>query len=142
MPRYRPPWVPRPPEKVYLFKHHGITQEDWWELWRAQGGCCAICGSKTKRLQVDHTHKADHRVLKRAWSRKGAIRGLVCFHCNTALQRFNDNPWLMRQAAGYIDAPPAWALWVKEKRPLPDQGELFPEEEVNENFIREGSEAF
>jgi hypothetical protein len=119
MPSDRPPWTPHPPEKTYLLKKYGITQREWWDLWYAQGGGCAICGKKDRHLQVDHDHRADPKKRTKEhlkWSQRGAVRGEICWVCNTALQAFRDNAEVMRSAAAYIDDPPAWRLWPDEKR--------------------------
>lgn len=55
-------------EKVY-----GITEEDYWTLYEAQGGKCYVCQrstGKAKRLAVDHDHNT------------GEIRCLACSTCN------------------------------------------------------------
>jgi len=60
----------------------------------AQEGACAICkvtapgGQGT--FHVDHDHKT------------GAIRGLLCHHCNTALGKFKDSPILLETAIAYL----------------------------------------
>lgn len=54
-------------------KTYGITGEQYWALYEAQGGRCAICrwaSGKTKRLAVDHDHKT------------GQVLGLLCGRCN------------------------------------------------------------
>ncbi len=58
-----------------------------------QGGRCAICGDLPgcRRLAIDHEHA------------QPTVRGLLCFRCNTALGSFQDNPALLRAAAGYLE---------------------------------------
>lgn len=129
MPSNGAPWVAHPPEKGYLWRHHGLTLEEWWALFRLQCGVCAICG-KPRRLHVDHDHRADHKKTKGEWSQRGAIRGLICWICNTALQAFREDKKAMRNSVAYLDNPPAWRLWLVEKRPIPQQGELDFGEEV------------
>jgi hypothetical protein len=61
-------------------RRYGITIEQYDQLLEAQGGGCALCGVKEnpdgRRLCVDHDHET------------GAIRGLLCRLCNTALHKF------------------------------------------------------
>lgn len=60
-------------EKVY-----GITEEQYWALYEAQGGRCAICqraSGRTKRLAVDHNHET------------GAVRALLCGPDNQMIGR-------------------------------------------------------
>lgn len=62
----------------YSFK---MSLSDFREMEKNQDGVCAICSKresvthkgKTRRLSVDHCHKS------------GAIRGLLCSRCNTAI---------------------------------------------------------
>lgn len=57
---------------------------------------CVICGSE-EPLVVDHDHNS------------GAIRGMLCNHCNRGLGHFRDDPTLLEFAAQYLyaskDAP-------------------------------------
>lgn len=59
-------------------KRYGITLADYDAMLAAQGGGCAICGSKKSGpkgfcFAVDHCHKT------------GAVRGLLCNKCNSNL---------------------------------------------------------
>ena len=61
----------------------------------AQNGRCAICkiefgGDKANVPHLDHDHKTR------------AIRGVLCFGCNVALGRFNDDPDLLDAAKDYL----------------------------------------
>jgi len=57
-----------------------------------QGHACAMCGDKPtdKKLGVDHNHKT------------GAIRGLLCGTCNTALGMLKDDPAIILKAYNYL----------------------------------------
>lgn len=61
----------------YYEKKYGITWQQRMEIWRKQGGRCAICKKHesyfSKRLAVDHDHSS------------GKVRGLACFRCNKLL---------------------------------------------------------
>jgi hypothetical protein len=76
---------------------YGITPEEYTGLLEKQSGACAIClsfSSKVTRagtLHVDHNHTT------------GAVRGLLCHHCNTSLGSMSDSPLLLRRAAEYIE---------------------------------------
>lgn len=66
-----------------IWKHYGMTFtfDEFLELYRAQGGCCACCGVpvSVKRVKgspvacVDHCHTS------------GRVRGVLCGACNTAI---------------------------------------------------------
>ena len=60
-----------------LKRVHGITLEEYNELFIKQEGRCAICGKHQSELKtslhVDHNHETDE------------IRGLLCMQCNIIL---------------------------------------------------------
>lgn len=78
----------------WLKRNYGIDLKIYNELFEKQSGCCAICGvhqSKQKRVMaVDHCHSTK------------AVRGLLCFNCNTAIGKFNDDASLLYKAIAYI----------------------------------------
>lgn len=76
----------------HLQKTYGITSEEYDEMLEAQGGVCKICGATpgARRLAVDHCHDT------------GEIRGLLCYNCNSALGRFQDNIALLEAAIKYL----------------------------------------
>lgn len=82
---------------AYRLAKHGITRQQWQEMFNAQQGGCALCGASSKgwstlgRLHVDHCHKT------------GRVRALLCGDCNTAIGRFGDDPMRLRQAAEYLE---------------------------------------
>jgi hypothetical protein len=74
-----------------------ISDEDLLQL-KSEVKECVICGD-TGPLVVDHDHKT------------GAIRGLLCNHCNRGLGHFRDNPELLEFARMYLLASsdsPEW----------------------------------
>lgn len=81
-------------EKVY-----GITEEQYWALYAAQGGVCFICRratGKTKRLAVDHNHET------------GAVRSLLCGPCNQMIGRLG--PEALARAILVLKTQPAQAI--------------------------------
>lgn len=67
---------------------------------QAQNGVCRICkrpervksrNGSIMRLAIDHCHVT------------GAVRGLLCNGCNTALGKANDDPHLLRAMADYLE---------------------------------------
>lgn len=84
---------------AYLRRTYSITLEEYNAILKMQGGCCAICHKPAthfkKALAVDHCHKT------------GLVRGLLCWPCNGALQRFRDDIEKLRSAVVYLHLPPA-----------------------------------
>lgn len=76
-----------------LKRNFGITVEQYDKLLHEQGGVCAICKSKGKRLLgVDHCHGT------------GKVRGLLCHSCNIALGLLKDSIPSARAAVSYLEA--------------------------------------
>lgn len=79
---------------------YGITPEQYDQMFREQGGLCAICGLEGKKtlatqrfaLHVDHDHKT------------GKVRGLLCHNCNTILGNAGDSPDVLVKAIAYLEA--------------------------------------
>ncbi len=77
-------------------KHkYGMSIEQYDEMLKDQGNCCAICGTNTPghkgRFVVDHNHKT------------GQVRALLCSACNTLLGMSKDDPKTLRKAARYLE---------------------------------------
>ena len=74
-------------------RKYGMTIEQYDAMLETQGGGCSICGRPPRvdiSLHVDHDHST------------GRVRGILCFCCNNALADFQDDPELLRKAAGYV----------------------------------------
>lgn len=72
---------------------HGITREQHDLMLLAQGNACAIC-----RLLFTETPRIDHDHAT------GAVRGLLCHHCNVALGLLRDDIFALRSAIAYLEA--------------------------------------
>ena len=77
-----------------LNRKYGLSLDRFNALLVAQGNCCAICrGTKPSGSgdwSVDHDHT------------RGAVRGILCSHCNTGLGHFRDDPLRLELAATYL----------------------------------------
>lgn len=83
--------------KAYARKHqrrhdlrrkYGISEEQFEEMLRRQGGRCAVC-DRGEKLHVDHDHIT------------GRVRGLLCGKCNRALGLLADDPERITALAEY-----------------------------------------
>ena len=78
----------------HLLRKYGLSLSQYRALLGSQGGRCAIClrePNQKSRLHVDHCHGT------------GAVRGLLCSDCNTAIGLLRDKGSVCRRAADYID---------------------------------------
>lgn len=90
---------------------HGIAVEFYRRLWAFQGGRCAICQTKQKRmrLSLDHHHKS------------GRVRGLLCNACNRHLLKASkERVDILRAAIRYLEDPPAGRLPDYDQQMLPE----------------------
>ncbi len=71
-------------------KYDGMTIEQYEELLKQQGNCCAICHKPAKRLHVDHNHTT------------GKVRGLLCRPCNTGIGLLDESPSTLLSAVKYL----------------------------------------
>lgn len=81
-----------------IHKRYGVTEQQYKERLKQQNNRCAICTKRPtrhkthgKRLYVDHDHKTKQ------------VRGLLCFHCNTALGYLREDAVAARRMLRYIE---------------------------------------
>jgi hypothetical protein len=79
-------------KKYNCLRRHGMTLEEWKELYLEQDKCCAICGvyMEEKDAFIDHNHA------------NGKNRELLCRHCNTGLGFFKDSIPTLEKAIEYL----------------------------------------
>jgi len=79
-----------------LLRSYSLTSKEYDELLKGQRGLCAICKTPPSpnrpHLSVDHDHST------------GAVRGLLCNHCNSGLGFMRDSIWRLREAILYLEA--------------------------------------
>lgn len=71
---------------------YGVDAAKWHNLIAAQNNTCAICTRDLAALRACLDH--DHRT--------GAVRGVLCFDCNTAIGKLGDNVAGLRRALSYL----------------------------------------
>lgn len=87
-------------------ERYGLTAEQYWALYEAQGRTCYICrraNGKAKRLAVDHDHSS------------GFVRGLLCGPCNNILAHLRDDADAAYRVGDYLVNPPAFSVVGKVK---------------------------
>ena len=94
--KYGEKWIKNNPEKIKnnsLRQHHGITLEEFTQLFKHQNNSCKICGitePPVKGWHVDHDHLTQH------------IRGILCHHCNVGIGHFKENITFLKNAINYL----------------------------------------
>ena len=100
-----------------LIKTFGITAIEYDKILKTQNGVCWICNRPPKpggkRLSVDHLHSKGEKK-RNPREKRGRVRGLLCWHCNAAIGKFNDETTKLRKAADYLETWPAQQV-LKEK---------------------------
>lgn len=94
-----------------ILKRYGITPEQYWALYEAQGRACYICQHAkglTRKLPVDHDHAT------------GYVRGLLCNPCNKFIGWLKDSPDAGFRVGEYLVDPPAFKVIGKVR---PDETE-------------------
>lgn len=95
----------------HLEDTYGITEEDYQELLKFQGGVCYICRKRPgrKRLSVDHDHKIAREVCGHHHTKgcKRCIRGLLHSKCNSFLGWIRDEVEAFERGKQYLLFPPA-----------------------------------
>jgi len=95
---------------------YGLTPEHYAALALAQRGTCPVCRQLLRRPVVDHDHskppggRRSREKLRAmpAAEKRAAVRGLVCgYPCNYILLRKGLRPEMLRNAAHYLEQPPA-----------------------------------
>lgn len=86
-----------------------MTEEEYAALLQKQNGVCAICKRPPlpeSLFVVDH----DHGCCSSTETCGKCVRGLIHQRCNNALGIFLDNSIICRNAAEYLENPPAQGL--------------------------------
>ena len=80
--------------RYLLKKNYGLTIDSYEKMLFQQNGVCAICSTDSPggngSFYVDHSHIT------------GAVRGLLCHHCNFLLGHAKDNTDILWNAAVYL----------------------------------------
>lgn len=98
--------------KCYYLARRG---EGWWrksaKAARALPRTCSICGRKTKKICLDHSHACPTGHEEKKMCRV-CERGQLCRNCNLGLGLFRDNVEYLYSAVEYLDH---WKLTIKAR---------------------------
>jgi len=91
----KPGYYKRAGRSWHLKNTYGLSIDDYEQMLLAQGGRCAVCGSREPGghdtyFSVDHCHNT------------GKVRALLCNGCNTGIGQLKDDPELLERAAAYL----------------------------------------
>jgi len=75
---------------AHLRRAYGLDEHGFASILASQDGGCAICGKLKAKMCVDHCHQT------------GAIRGILCGSCNTAIGNLGDNAEGVTRALFYL----------------------------------------
>lgn len=76
--------------KSRLKRQYKITDDEYQSMMKIQKERCAICGTKSEHLCIDHEHAS------------GKVRGLLCKKCNSGLGFFGDSLENLERAIKYL----------------------------------------
>ena len=100
--RNRAKYDPQRETWAAMRRRYRLSREQFEALLAAQGGGCALCGTKpsvsTRRFAVDH----DHDCCPAAPTCGACTRGILCGPCNLALHQFAGRPGWQSRLAAYL----------------------------------------
>jgi hypothetical protein len=77
-------------KKYHLRYGYGLTRPQYDSLLEKQKGLCAVCDAPLDPAYVDHCHTS------------GAVRGLLCKHCNFGIGHFKEDVFIIENAIQYL----------------------------------------
>jgi hypothetical protein len=84
---------------MYLY---GITQEQYDEMYAAQGGKCALCGSEFTAIPGKHSKGTELNLCIDHSHKDGHIRSMIHRKCNLGLGKFDDSIEKIEMALAYL----------------------------------------
>lgn len=89
----------------HLKRNYGLTLFNLKQMFEKQEGKCSICESDMK-FENGNYNKGDKRNGREVCvdhdHSTGRVRGLLCFHCNTAIGHLFDNPKAVENIKNYL----------------------------------------
>lgn len=86
-----------------LFARYGITQEQYNDKLKSQGGVCSICFRTPKEVGSILVQDHDHNCCPGPISCGNCLRDLICMYDNTALGLMQDDKHRFYSAIDYIE---------------------------------------
>lgn len=99
-----------------LWTAHRMRPGDWDAMWKAQRGCCYLCGdplpANRRHVHIDH----DHSCCPPGKSCATCRRGLACHPCNTLIGHAQDDPARLRRIADRLEfAKATVSFWATDR---------------------------
>lgn len=111
--------------KQHLRRWHGMTPDEFAEMWERQGGNCYLCEQPLTMgdVHVDHDHR---HCSSKEGSCRICRRGLSHPPCNTGIGHAGDDPAKLRLWADNLEAAQRAATErIDKSAPAPRQDLLF-----------------
>jgi hypothetical protein len=89
-------------KNLRMLKEYGITLEQWEKMLEDANYSCEGCGEHLEEQQPHHRSGEVFLVCDHDHA-TGAVRGVLCYHCNNALGRVKDSPEILRNLANYLE---------------------------------------
>lgn len=88
----------------WLRKSHNTTKEWYKATLASQHGVCGVCGTNKSRNSGSNTFAIDHdhSCCPPGKSCEKCRRGLLCFRCNTWIERLENIPGIAKRAMAYL----------------------------------------
>ena len=111
-------------KRASLRKNYDLSLEDVENILQKQNYRCAVCEKILSKFFIDHNHKT------------GKVRGILCFNCNTALGKFEDNPELLAKAIIYLSKENQYEE-EQETHARPEHAPIPGDISKKESFIKD-----
>lgn len=93
------------PDKVRalnLRRCYGLTPDEYDRMYDQQAGRCAICSKGCIRFGTGTAETRDQVLCVDHCHTTGAVRGLLCGHCNRGIGFFRNDPAVLHAAIEYL----------------------------------------
>lgn len=83
----------------WIHKKYGLTYEEYEKMFNDQQGLCLICD---RQISIETTKNSVETACVDHCHTTGAVRGLLCNHCNRALGLLEEDPIRIQRLKEYV----------------------------------------